>query len=349
MEDFFESLKSIIKNIYDKLKSYFYELWDYIKDIYNYINIFKRIIDYFKQDYEIVFKTKCNMIYNDIKEIANLPYYLIIYFLILLFLFIIIILAYFYNFLSSYLHGEFIVSNNSIRTYIWIFIIIFLPIMILYSYYIHKRFSIKRLGILIFKLFIFLTAYLALQISIVYGFINEMVGFSLGLKILNFMYDVVFTFVIYYMGIILALFFRCPHLLKELIKYLNKVSSQYGQYMKNLNRIFWQNNQIYNQNKTFNYNNEVLRRNINQNRQIFEESNRIWLNANKKLGQIFEENNKMWREVNNRINQIFNTPIFGQTEIFTRDYTFNNDKKLKDTKNLNKTSDKEKRYKDFDS
>ena len=162
------------------------------------------------------------------------------------------------------------------------------------------------------------------------------------------MYDAVFALVIYYIAIILALFFRCPNLLKELIKYLNKISSQYRQYMENLNRLFWQNNQIYIHDKTFN-NNKVLRRNINQNRQIFEESNRVWLDANKKLGQIFEENNKMWREVNNRINRIFNTPIYGQTGIFTRDYTFNNDKKLKDTKNLNKTSDKEKRYKDFDS
>jgi len=331
MKDFFEDLKSIIRDAYNHLNDYIDDFKDNIKDVIHYLSIIHRIIDYFKQDCEIAFKTKCNIIYNDIKEIANLPYYLIIYFFILIFLFIIIIFAYFYNFFSSYLHGEFIISNNSIRTYIEIFIVIFSFLAILYSYSVYKRFSIKRLGILIFKLFIFLTAYLALQISIVYGFINEMIGFSCGLKILNFMYDAVFTFVIYYMGLILALFFRCPYLLKELIKYLNKISSQYRQYMENLNRLFWQNNQIYIHDKTFNYNNKVLRRNINQNR------------------QIFEENNKMWREVNNRINRIFNTPIYGQTRIFTKDYTFNNDKKLKDTKNLNKTSDKEKRYKDFDS
>jgi len=125
---------------------------------------------------------------------------------------------------------------------------LFLLIMILYSYYIYKRFIIKRLGFVIFKLFIFLTAYLVLQISIVYGFINEIVGFSWGLEILNIIYHAVFAFVIYYMAIILALFFRCPHLLKELGEHLNKISNQYRQYMENLNRIFGQNNQIYSQN-----------------------------------------------------------------------------------------------------
>ncbi len=276
MNDFLEKLKSIIKDTYNHLKDYIDDLKDNIKDVIHHLSIFHRIIDYFKQDYEILFKTKCDTISNDIKEIANLPSYLIIYFLIFISLFIIVIFAYFYNFLSSYLNGGFMVGGNNVRTYIGIFIMLFLPIMILYSYYIYKRFRIKRLGIVILKLFIFLTLYLALQISIVYGFINEMIGFSLGLKILNFMYDVVFAFVIYYMAIILAVFFRCPHLLKELREHLNKISSQYRQYAENLNRIFWQNNRIFNQNKTFNYNNKVLRRNINQNRQIFGENNRMW-------------------------------------------------------------------------
>jgi len=248
MKDFFEDLKSIIRDAYNHLNDYIDDFKDNIKDVIHYLSIIHRIIDYFKQDCEIAFKTKCNIIYNDIKEIANLPYYLIIYFFILIFLFIIIIFAYFYNFFSSYLHGEFIISNNSIRTYIEIFIILFSFLAILYSYYIYKRFSIKRLGIIIFKLFIFLTVYLALQISIVYGFINETIGFSWGSKIMNSMYDVIFAFVIYYMAIILALFFRCPHLLKELREHLNRISSQYRQYMENLNMIFGQNNQIFSQN-----------------------------------------------------------------------------------------------------
>jgi hypothetical protein len=248
MNDLFENLKSIMKDAHDRLNDYIDDFKDNMKDIIHYLSIFYGIIDYFKQDYEIVFKTKCDAISNDIKEIANLRYYLIIYFLIIIFLFIIVIFAYFYNFLISYLHGEFIVSNDSIRTYMGIFIILFSPIMILYSYYIYKRFSIKRLGIIIFKLFIFLTVYLALQISIVYGFINETIGFSWGSKIMNSMYDVIFAFVIYYMAIILALFFRCPHLLKELREHLNRISSQYRQYMENLNMIFGQNNQIFSQN-----------------------------------------------------------------------------------------------------
>ncbi|MFP3289688.1 MAG: hypothetical protein RXN31_00515 [Candidatus Nanopusillus acidilobi] len=139
-------------------------------------------------------------------------------------------------------------GGNNMRTYIGIFIMLFSPIMMLYSYYIYKRFSIKRLGIIIFKLFIFLTVYLALQISIVYGIIDWAIGFSWGSKILNSMYDVVFAFVIYYMAIILALFFRCPHLLKELREHLNRIYSQYRQYVGNLNRIFGQSSQIYNQN-----------------------------------------------------------------------------------------------------
>jgi len=248
MNEFLENLKSIIKDTYDHLNDYIDDLKDNIKDVIHYLSIFYGIIDYFKQDYEILFKTKCDVISNDIKEIANLQYYLIIYFLILIFLLIIIFFAYFYNFLSSYLHGEFIVSNNSIRTYMEIFIILFLPIMILYSYYIYKRFIIKRLGIIIFKLFIFLTVYLALQISIVYGIMDWVIGFSWGSKILNSMYDVVFAFVIYYIAIILAIFFRCPHILKELREHLNKISSQYRQYMENLNRIFGQSSQIYDQN-----------------------------------------------------------------------------------------------------
>ena len=248
MNDFLENLKSIIKDTYNHLNDYIDDLKDNIKDIIHYLSIFYGIIDYFKQDYEIVFKTKCDVISNDIKEIANLPYYLIIYFLILIFLLIIIFFAYFCNFLSSYLHGEFMAGGNNMRTYIGIFIMLFSPIMMLYSYYIYKRFSIKRLGIIIFKLFIFLTVYLALQISIVYGIIDWAIGFSWGSKILNSMYDVVFAFVIYYMAIILALFFRCPHLLKELREHLNRIYSQYRQYVGNLNRIFGQSSQIYNQN-----------------------------------------------------------------------------------------------------
>jgi hypothetical protein len=102
---------------------------------------------------------------------------------------------------------------------------LFSTITILYSYYIYKRFSIKKLGVIIFRLSIFLTAYLVLQISIVYGGINEIIGFSWGSTILYYIYDVVFAFVIYYITIILALFFRCPHLLKELREYLNNISS----------------------------------------------------------------------------------------------------------------------------
>ena len=144
MNDFLEKLKSIIKDTYNHLKDYIDDLKDNIKDLIHHLSIFHRIIDYFKQDYEILFKTKCDTISNDIKEIANLPSYLIIYFLIFIFLFIIVIFAYFYNFLSSYLNEGFIVGGDNIRTYIGIFIMLFLPIMILYSYYIYKRFRIKR-------------------------------------------------------------------------------------------------------------------------------------------------------------------------------------------------------------
>jgi ABC-type multidrug transport system fused ATPase/permease subunit len=120
--------------------------------------------------------------------------------------------------------------------------------MIFYSYYIYKRFSIKGLGIIIFKLFIFLTVYLALQILILYGIIDWKTGFSWGSIILYYMYDAVFAFVIYYMAIILALFFRCPNLLKELREHLNRIYSQFRQYVENLNTILSQNNQIFSQN-----------------------------------------------------------------------------------------------------
>jgi len=82
MNDLLENLKNTIEN-------YLKEFLDNIKDVIHYLSILYRIIDYFKQDYEIACKTKCDEISNDIKEIANLPYYLIIYFLILIFLFII--------------------------------------------------------------------------------------------------------------------------------------------------------------------------------------------------------------------------------------------------------------------
>ena len=75
-----------------------------------------------------------------------------------------------------------------------------------------------------------------------------MIGFSWGSKILNSIYDVVLSFVIYYMAIILAVFFRCLHILKELRKHLNRIYSQYRQYAENLNRIFGQSSQIYGRN-----------------------------------------------------------------------------------------------------
>jgi hypothetical protein len=85
MNEFLENLKSIIKDTYNHLNDYIDDLKDNIKDVIHYLSIFYGIIDYFNQDYKILFKTKCNEISNDIKEIANLPYYLIIYFLILIF------------------------------------------------------------------------------------------------------------------------------------------------------------------------------------------------------------------------------------------------------------------------
>ncbi|MFP3166825.1 MAG: hypothetical protein RXQ68_00115 [Candidatus Nanopusillus sp.] len=248
MIDFLESLKSIMRDTYNHLNDYIDDFKNNIKDIIHYL----RIINYFKEDYEIIyeiiFKARCDAISNDIKEIANLPCYLIIYFFIFILVFVIIYIVYLYNFLTSYLHGKFIVGNNNIHTYVWIFIITISLIMTFYLYYIYKRFSIKKVGRVILEFFIFLTVYLALQILILYGIIGWATGFSWISKILYYIYDVVFVFVIIYMAIILALFFRCPHLLKELRKHLNKIYSQCRQYAENLNRIFGQSIQIYNQN-----------------------------------------------------------------------------------------------------
>jgi len=248
MNDFLENLKSIMKDVYKYLNDYIDDFKDNIKDIIHYL----RIINYFKEDYEIIYeiiiKAKCDAIYNDIKEIANLPCYLIIYFLIFILVFLIVFIAYLYSFLTSYLHGEFIVGNNNVHTYIWIFIMIFSPIIALYLYYIYKRFSIKKVRNVVLKFFAFLTVYLDLQILISYGIINWGTGFSWVSKILYYMYDAVFTLVIIYMVIILALFFRCLHLLRELREHLNNIYSQCRQYAENLNIIFGQNNQIFSRN-----------------------------------------------------------------------------------------------------
>jgi hypothetical protein len=52
MKDFFENLKSIIKDTYNHLNDYIGNFKDNIKDIIHYL----RIINYFKEDYEIIYE-----------------------------------------------------------------------------------------------------------------------------------------------------------------------------------------------------------------------------------------------------------------------------------------------------
>ena len=119
--------------------------------------------------------------------------------------------------------------------------------MILFSYWVYKRFVIKSLGYRISIIFIVLVIVSWMYIlSIITNDIIWLSYISIVLK-----YAVVATLVpisIYYMSIIFVLHIKCRHRLKELKKRLNKIFNQYRQYAENLNRIFGQSSQIYSQN-----------------------------------------------------------------------------------------------------
>ena len=182
------------------------------------------IIKYLKESCEIVRKAKCDEIIKDIEETAKLPIYLSVHVSMIIF-----------SYGISYFYRSYIIS------------IIILLVMILFSYWVYKRFVIKSLGYRISIIFIvFVIVSWMYILSIITNDIIWLSYISIVLK-----YAVVATLVpisIYYMSIIFVLHIKCRHRLKELKKRLNKIFNQYRQYAENLNRIFGQSSQIYSQN-----------------------------------------------------------------------------------------------------
>jgi len=191
-----------------------------VENFLHYLNIIK----YIKESLEIVRKARCDEIINDIEETAKLLPYLAGQVSMVIFSYGI---SYFY------------------RTYIILIIISIL--MIVFSYWVYKRFVIKSLGYRISIIFIFFVIVIWIYfLSIVTNDIVWLSYISIVLK-----YIVIASLVpiiIYYISIIYVLRTRCRNRLEELRKRLNRIFSQYMQYAENLNRIFGRSSQIFSQN-----------------------------------------------------------------------------------------------------
>jgi ABC-type multidrug transport system fused ATPase/permease subunit len=191
-----------------------------VENFLHYLNIIK----YIKESLEIVCKARCDEIINDIEETAKLPRYLAGQVSMTIF-----------SYGISYFYRTYIIS------------IIISILMIVFSYWVYKRFVIKSLGYRISIIFIFFVIVIWIYfLSIVTNDIVWLSYISIVLK-----YIVIASLVpiiIYYISIIYVLRTRCRNRLEELRKRLNRIFSQYMQYAENLNRIFGRSSQIFSQN-----------------------------------------------------------------------------------------------------
>jgi len=172
------------------------------------------IIKYLKESFEIVYKARCDEIIKDIEETAKLPLYLSGHISMIIF-----------SYGISYFYHTYIIS------------IIILLVMIVFSYWVYKRFVIKSLGYRISIIFIALViAGWMYILSIVTKDTVWLSYISIVLKYIAIASLVPIS--IYYISIIFVLRTKCKNRLKELRKRLNRIFSQYNQYAKSLSKIF---------------------------------------------------------------------------------------------------------------
>jgi len=204
---------------------------DYISNVRDEISLFWKIIQYLKDFYEVIRKTNCNIIYNDVKEIYKL---LTRYFFEYIFIFIILSLILFYINSFSLLYLQ-------IYSIFWILIVIILLFVILFvmikiSYFISKKFNIKPLRHAIFMYFLILS--IILWIDDLFVIIHKTIIFNFELIFLKEIYEPFLEFIIFYVLIIVILRIRCPKEFKKLMEYL----------MRDLNNIQRKGVKIFRQN-----------------------------------------------------------------------------------------------------
>jgi hypothetical protein len=200
MKDLLEDVKSMMEEYFDNFK-------DRLFDFLDYLNIFKEF-------YEIVFESECDIdadfisIFENIgKQIKKLlREYLRNY--LLMFAFLSSILVIIYPLSSLYLHTYFILL---------IYVVIVLFIMLIYSYLIYKEFDIKSLDRIVFKFFIFLTLWL--WMSLLFIVTNMTIILSFESIFLNIIYGIIKDFVFYYAFLLLIFLVKC--ILKSIIELLS--------------------------------------------------------------------------------------------------------------------------------